>query len=149
MKKRIARIIEYENLSSTMFAERLGISKAVVSHILNGRNNPSLDVVSRIMQTMPYINSEWLINGEGEMLKPGHIDEMMNKSSALFYQEGNKTTQDTVIDEIIDRIDVEYQSNPTHSIENKEIGVRVERLKRIKEIIIYYDDNTFETFYSE
>ncbi len=149
MKERIAKIIEYENLSSTMFAERLGIGKAVVSHILNGRNNPSLDVISRIMLTMPHFNSEWLINGEGEMLKPNYIDTSMTGGGTLFAQEGENSPQSTVSDDKIDRIEVDKLSEVVQSAENKSDTLILARNRKIKQIIIYYDDNTFETFFSK
>ena len=69
MRERIRQIMENENLTPAKFADKLQINRANISHILNGRNNPSLDVVARILSEMPYINSEWLINGTGEMYK--------------------------------------------------------------------------------
>lgn len=69
MRERIRQIMENENLTPAKFADKLQINRANISHILNGRNNPSLDVVARILSEMPYINSEWLINGTGRCIK--------------------------------------------------------------------------------
>ena len=69
MRDRIKTIIEREDLTPTKLAEKLNISRAVISHILNGRNNPSLDVVTSILTEMPYISSDWLLSGEGEMYR--------------------------------------------------------------------------------
>ncbi len=52
MKDRIKQIIDQEHLSPSSFADKLQLGRAVVSHILNGRNNPSLDVVTRILSKM-------------------------------------------------------------------------------------------------
>ena len=70
MKDRI-KIMEIEHLSPAQFADRLQINRAVISHILNGRNNPSLDVVTKILGEMNYINPEWLLNGNGSIYKEG------------------------------------------------------------------------------
>ena len=65
MKDRILEIIKREHLSNADFADKIGISPATVSSILNGRNNPSLDVVTKIHQTYTDINLEWLLYGKG------------------------------------------------------------------------------------
>jgi transcriptional regulator with XRE-family HTH domain len=84
MKDRIRQIMEAENLTSANFAERVQISRASVSHILNGRNNPSLEVVTRILNEMNYINPEWLINGTGSMYKEGIDPNSIPKEPDLF-----------------------------------------------------------------
>ncbi len=84
MKDRIREIMEAENLTSANFAERVQISRASVSHILNGRNNPSLEVVTRILNEMNYINPEWLINGTGSMYKEGVDPNSIPKEPDLF-----------------------------------------------------------------
>ena len=67
MKDRIIQIMQKEGLSNAEFAEKIGISTSSLSHIFNGRNKPSLDVVMRIHKACPYVNIEWLLYGEGEM----------------------------------------------------------------------------------
>lgn len=67
MKDRIIQIMQKEGLSNAEFAEKIGISTSSLSHIFNGRNKPSLDVVMRIHKACPYVNLEWLLYGEGEM----------------------------------------------------------------------------------
>ena len=52
MKDRIKLIMEKENLTPAKFADKLQINRAIISHILNGRNNPSLDVVSKILNEL-------------------------------------------------------------------------------------------------
>src|SRR5690554_4282945 len=86
MKDRIKIIMENENLTPAKFADRLQINRAIVSHILNGRNNPSLDVVTRILTEMNYINPEWLLNGTGSIYKEGVDSDSIPKEPDLFSQ---------------------------------------------------------------
>ena len=65
MKDRIAHIIKAESLTNLQFAQLLDISPASVTHLLSGRNNPSLDFVVRIAQKFPHYNLRWLILGDG------------------------------------------------------------------------------------
>lgn len=79
MKDRIKKIQEYSGLSLGVFASRTGIKSASLSHILNGRNNPSLDVVMKIHETFPEISWEWMLYGTGSMFKEGNSDVAENK----------------------------------------------------------------------
>ena len=67
MKDRIAHIIRAKNLTAAEFAVRLGIQPSNVSHLLSGRNNPSLDFVKKLKETFPEYNLDWLILGIGPM----------------------------------------------------------------------------------
>lgn len=65
MKSRIEHIINSESLSNMQFAQSLDISPASITHILSGRNNPSLDIITRIARKYPHYNLRWLLLGEG------------------------------------------------------------------------------------
>ena len=67
MKDRISHIIRAKNLTAAEFAVRLGIQPSNVSHLLSGRNNPSLDFVKKLKETFPEYNLDWLIMGTGPM----------------------------------------------------------------------------------
>ena len=84
MKDRIKEIMDNENLTPAKFADQLQINRAVVSHILNGRNNPSLDVVTKILSEMNYINSDWLLSGTGSMYKDGYAAPEGENERSLF-----------------------------------------------------------------
>lgn len=72
MIERIRQTIEYSQLSASAFADAIGISRSGLTHLLTGRNQPSLDVARKILAKYPEISTEWLIMGMGEMLR---IDE--------------------------------------------------------------------------
>ena len=67
MKDRIAHIIRAKNLTAAEFALRLGIQPSNVSHLLAGRNNPSLEFVKRLKETFPEYNLDWIVMGRGPM----------------------------------------------------------------------------------
>lgn len=70
MKDRILQIMEREGVSNAEFAEKIGISTSSLSHIFNGRNKPSLEVVMRIHKAYPEINLYWLLYGEVRWRRP-------------------------------------------------------------------------------
>lgn len=62
-------------MSSTTFADTIGINRSGLTHIFSGRNQPSLDVAKKILTTFPEISTEWLIMGVGEMLQTPPVSE--------------------------------------------------------------------------
>ena len=69
MKDRILKIMEHEGMSPSRFAEEIGIQRSAMSHIISGRNNASLDVLTKIMQRFTYVETDWLLFGKGNMIK--------------------------------------------------------------------------------
>ena len=68
MVERIRKLLEARQLSPTQFADIIGVARPIISHVLSGRNKPSLDVVQRILGAMPELSMAWLLNGTGPML---------------------------------------------------------------------------------
>ena len=60
-------ILRAKNITAKQFAEEIGIQPSGMSHILGGRNNPSLDFVSKVLRRYPEIDANWLLLGRGEM----------------------------------------------------------------------------------
>ena len=67
MVDRINLILKAKNLTSRQFAEEIGIQPSGMSHILSGRNRPSLDFVMKVINRYPEIDINWLMFGKGEM----------------------------------------------------------------------------------
>lgn len=146
MKDRIKLIMEKENLTPAKFADKLQINRAIISHILNGRNNPSLDVVTKILGEMDYINSEWLINGTGNMYKGGYGGNSAFPEPDLFNQDARNRARAV---EAIEKSKEKGFKQPDYNAqltENKMIIPSKNNDRKITQIIIYYDDNTFEIF---
>ncbi len=63
MKDRIQKILTLEQLSAANFADEIGVQRSSISHILSGRNKPSLDFVQNVLNTFNRINPMWLLSG--------------------------------------------------------------------------------------
>lgn len=68
MVDRIRTLLQVRQLSTTQFADAIGVARPVISHILSGRNKPSLEVVQRILAAFPDLSMAWLLNGTEPML---------------------------------------------------------------------------------
>ena len=159
MKERIKAIMEAEKMTPARFADSLHIGRAVVSHILNGRNNPSLDVITRILTNIPSINSEWLLTGSGSMYK-------IENSEKFDIEDVTADSQNTVASDLFSLFSENSINNTTPAAKVKygkeNTSIKAEKMiersindinsykekatRKIKQIIICYNDNTFETF---
>ena len=62
---RIKKLMDYHQLSATLFADKIGVQRSSISHILPGRNKPSLDFILKITSEFKDVDIYWLLNGTG------------------------------------------------------------------------------------
>jgi len=62
---RIKKLMDYHQLSATLFADKIGVQRSSISHILSGRNKPSLDFILKITSEFKDVDIYWLLNGTG------------------------------------------------------------------------------------
>jgi len=67
MHERLKNWIESEGLKPSLFADIIGVNRATISHILSGRNKPSIDFLEKLLNAYPNLNANWLISGIGYM----------------------------------------------------------------------------------
>lgn len=87
MVSRINLILQAKNITARQFADEIGVQPSGVSHILSGRNNPSLDFVMKVIKRYPEININWLMFGSGEMM----VSDVLSTKTTL--QSSNVATQ--------------------------------------------------------
>jgi len=80
MKERILEFLRAENKSSAQLAEEIGVQASGISHILSGRNNPSLDFVLKMLEKYKYLSSDWLLFGKGRMYKEGMVQSLFDET---------------------------------------------------------------------
>ena len=142
MINRIKKILEEYKLSPTIFSEKLGIQKANVSHVLNGRNKPSLDFVLKVSEAFPEINIEWILKGKGSM-KVENMNTSSYSSPTLFPTQNNEVKQPPIVKEITHK----ETSRKTASKEQGSTKKNIKNnSKEMKKVILLYDDNTFDYF---
>ena len=126
-KERIEQVIKSMNLTARQFAAEIHVQPGTISNMMSGRNNPSLEVMKRIMERYPTLNPEWLIAGRGEMWRtePG-------KEPGLF-----------------DAQAPDPKEKVPRAAQKEEPQVPAAPPKQIKNIVVYYTDGTYEEFSSK
>lgn len=84
-RDRIELLISTKGITNNEFAEKIGVNSANISHLLNGRNRTSLDIIKRILKSYKEINAEWLMFGEGPMTK--HTSSNTRQSAPTLFDE--------------------------------------------------------------
>lgn len=127
MKDRILKILKDESLTYSRFADEIGVQRSSVSHILSGRNNPSIDFMQKVLLRFRNINSEWLMLGRGNMYKE-------NITSPSIFPEEEMSGR-KVITPPVSQTDIEP--------ENIEIPVVSSNIERI---VIFYNNGIFTEY---
>ena len=78
MRDRIKQIIEREGMSQSQFADYIGVNRPTLSHVIAGRNNPSIEIMMKIHQRFPKINILWLLDGIGDYETKTSVDYSPN-----------------------------------------------------------------------
>lgn len=95
MNRRFQTILDLENLSPAQLADRLGVQRSGISHILSGRNKPSFELLQRVVQSFPEISAEWLITGNGKPLKEQNQAAASGAASSAANSRSSGTTPST------------------------------------------------------
>lgn len=82
--KRLQKVIDYYGESASSFSDIIGVQRSSISHILSGRNKPSLDFVLKVLSSYPEVELYWLLNGKGEFPShPVNITSEKNHSAEI------------------------------------------------------------------
>lgn len=142
MKERILEFLRIENKSSALFAEEIGVQPSGISHILSGRNNPSLDFVVKMLSKYPSLSAEWLLFGRGQMFREGTIGDLFDSYNSESSEKTNKLNERELNDS--NRAPGKQQAN------EMEVQVHPDKnsyITRAKRIICFFDNNTFSEYF--
>lgn len=138
MKDRISHIIRAKNLTAAEFAIQLGIQPSNVSHLLSGRNNPSLDFVKKLKETFPEYNLDWIVMGQGPITVSDSFKKPMAETMPVGKQE-TLTEQSEIVEDFQGTL-----FDAQNMVEAKEEKPTVTSKAVLEKIIMVYSDHTFE-----
>jgi transcriptional regulator with XRE-family HTH domain len=135
---RLEFVIKHYELSAAIFADRIGVQRSSISHLLSGRNNPSLDFVVRVMDKFPEINFNWFVKGKGEIfLKDiNEVPPIKNNTPTLF-------------DQVLESPKESFKSNSSKVQSEPNlttISSIDKKIKPIDKILVLYKDGSFDSY---
>ncbi|MGJ5640969.1 helix-turn-helix domain-containing protein [Formosa sp. S-31] len=130
--QRLQKVIDFYGESASSFSEKIGVQRSSISHILSGRNKPSLDFVLKILSAYPEVELYWLLNGKGSF--PKHSADPVSQD--LFSNEVDLPRTPEI---------PETTPKKQHEAIPKQIFQNTEK-KQIERIVVFYTDGTFKNF---
>ncbi|WP_396181341.1 helix-turn-helix domain-containing protein [Flavobacterium sp.] len=139
--KRLETIFDYYGLTASLFAEKINVQRSSISHLLSGRNKPSLDFILKVIENFPEVELLWLLNGKGSF--PTSENGFVEKTAISYIENSNQVndlfSQETVA--IEKRIE---KSAITQKIQNDVTPKAID--SKIECIVIFYADGTFKNY---
>jgi DNA-binding XRE family transcriptional regulator len=150
--KRLEIILDYYSLNASTFADRIGVQRSSMSHLLSGRNKPSLDFVMKIMEVFPDVDIYWILNGKGSFPKNDQ-KEIVSKINPL--PEIQKQSYPIYLNENFEAEDLfsavqnqkEEDTQTRNFQETKNSNLRANE-NEIEKIVFFYKNGTFKVYTS-
>lgn len=134
--KRLELIFEFYGESASSFADKIGVQRSSLSHLLSGRNKPSLDFILKLLDVFPEVDLYWITNGKGVFPKGSKTEEVKSPTSQFKNQSLDLKIETEMPKEHLEfKKLIETQKNPSG--------------KKTEKIVVFYTDGTFKEYLSE
>ncbi|QEE50765.1 helix-turn-helix transcriptional regulator [Flavobacterium alkalisoli] len=157
--KRLETILDYYSISASVFADQIGVQRSGLSHLLSGRNKPSLDFVMRITDNYPEVDLYWLLNGKGSFPKgeakhenenivqltppPPSVNETKTNFEDLFSVSEKKTEEVEINEPEVTEQHIEEKNKAAAQVNNIPITYNH---SEVEQVVIFYKDGTFKHY---
>jgi len=131
--KRLQKILDYYGLSATAFSEEIDFNRSTISHLLSGRNKPSLEFVMKVLQKFPEVELYWLLNGTGIFPSEKKVESYEKNPSAKKSKEKTSTLFPNL----------EEIKSTKQNITAIDTNISLQEIERI---IIFYKDGSFKAY---
>jgi transcriptional regulator with XRE-family HTH domain len=135
MKDRILAFLKAENKSSSQFAEEIGVQPSGISHIISGRNKPSLDFIVKMLEKYPFLSTEWLLFGKGEMYRDQSMQELFTEAKEN-EQKPPVNEPGLFVDTIKKEVKMPHETAPA-----------VKESRDVEKIAWFYKNGTFREYF--
>lgn len=134
--KRLEKLLDYYSLTASSFADKIGVQRSSMSHLLSGRNKPSLDFILKILEVFPDVDLYWILNGKGNFPK----NENAEKPNDPFESKENISAS------LFSGSSKENRELNTESFKTVQKNINEETVEKI---VIFYSNGTFKEYKPE
>ncbi|EKT3957348.1 helix-turn-helix domain-containing protein [Flavobacterium psychrophilum] len=151
--KRLEIILDYYGLSASGFADKVGVQRSSLSHLLSGRNKPSLDLILKINENFPEVDLYWILNGKGNFpeleiktepniqnttpILNSNIEENMPEDFPNLFSDEDQNIKNPVFENI--KNNFSNTGNTSNAKHNSEI----------ERIVVFYKNGSFKNYLPE
>lgn len=137
MKERIIEFLKAENKSSAQLAEEIGVQPSGISHIISGRNKPSLDFVLKMLEKYRFLSTDWLLFGKGPMYKEPEMQKLFEESI------------DNTSKQSENQVNIKNINQQNSKIEDKAEEKVEKNAPSVEKIVWFYNDSSFREYFPE
>lgn len=141
--KRLQKIMDHYGISATSFADAMAIGRSSISHLISGRNKPSLEFVMKLIQAYPEVDLFWLLYGKGQFPKVENTAATDESKRKELQSHKDKSIQPDLFS-TVPTDSVEKNQNFRQTYDSKE-----EKLGEVSQIVYFYTNGTFRIFTPE
>lgn len=151
--KRLEILLDYYGLSASSFADKIGVQRSSLSHLLSGRNKPSLDFILKILDVFPEVDLYWVLNGKGTFPKSEFENDINIPSPTPIVETPLLETKMEITPDLFS----ETLPNKKNQVEEK-LRISLSNIQNpvldktnleIDRIVIFYKNGTFKTYSQE
>jgi transcriptional regulator with XRE-family HTH domain len=142
MKERLLEFLHTENKSSAQLAEDIGVQASGISHILSGRNNPSLDFVLKMLEKYQFLSTDWLLFGKGSMYKDAKMQNLFDYGTEKDRGSDKMQSKSEQIRPDFEFKDIVKNKKPNDQTLNVEKSASA-----VIKVVWFYENNSFEEFF--
>ncbi|MBG6188574.1 helix-turn-helix domain-containing protein [Flavobacterium sp. CAN_S2] len=147
--KRLEIILDYYSLNASSFADKIGVQRSSLSHLLSGRNKPSLDFILKILEVFPDVDLYWILNGKGNfpknsqqsVIKENNVEQVVKQNIPA------PSSAEIIPENLFSEIKI---PNPIPALETKKIenqnSAKESDSTEIDKIVIFYKNGTFKSY---
>lgn len=141
---RLSFLLEQYEHTASSFADKIGVQRSSLSHLLSGRNKPSLDFILKITEAYPEINLYWLLKGEGSFLDRAASSKPVQPETEIKNESIKKAATHTAPASTPSHVSSPETSNITPSY--TPLLSAATNQSNVEQIIIFYTDGTFKNY---
>jgi transcriptional regulator with XRE-family HTH domain len=147
--KRIEVLLDYFGLSASAFADKLGVQRSGLSHLMSGRNKPSLDLVMKITESFPEVDLYWLLNGDGQFPKGDDAPTALNQNVPKPISNETDVKQPAVQDDLF-FVSNDSKNTFSQNADSVDDGIQENKVENnsneIERIVVFYKNGTFKSY---
>lgn len=138
--KRLETILDYYSLTASSFADKISVQRSSMSHLLSGRNKPSLDFILKLVEEFPEVTFEWILNGNGSFPKEDFVAPTLSKI------ESEKITETQKENDLFST-SVEIKKEENEEKNNSSSKFVLPNENQIEQIVIFFKDGSFKNYH--
>ena len=147
--KRLEILLDYYSLNASSFADKIGVQRSSLSHLLSGRNKPSLDFILKILEVYPDVDLYWILNGKGTFPKSSN-ENFENIAQINTVSKENYSPlqhKDSIVEDLFSNNKItKAVTNSTIKEVEKQNNTVALNSSEIDKIVIFYKNGTFKSY---